>query len=298
MIEPRGIIPALVTPLDGQGKLMEDALKQVIDYTITGGVHGEFILGSTGEFYGLEFEQKRRAIEITVEHTAGRVPVFAGASEISTRDCIKQAKLAQDIGADALSVLTPFFVSPSEDELYEHYTAIAAATRLPVLLYGNVGRTNVSLSPALVEKLADTENIIGVKDSSGDMSQMGEYIRRTQNRDFHVLAGRDTLILANLTYGGKGAIASTANFAPAIVVGIYDSFQAGNLEQARQFQFKLAPLRMAFGLGTFPVVMKEALRLVGVEAGVCLAPVGPMSKQNRELLAQVIKDAGLYQIAG
>lgn len=297
MFKPYGVIPALVTPLDEHGNLMEKALRQVIDYTIAGGVHGVFILGSTGEFYGLEWEQKKRAIEITVEQTAGRVPVYAGASEITTRDCIKLAKLAESIGGvAAVSVLTPYFITPSKSELKEHYLSIAAATKLPVILYGNDDRTNVSIPADLVVELSKVENIVGIKDSSGDMTKMGEYIRLTIDNEFNVIAGRDTLILANLVYGGAGAIAATANIVPAVVAGIYNSFMAGDLAKAREYQYKLAPLRIAFGLGTFPVVMKEALRLVGIDAGVTLPPVGPMSDANRAKLAEILKKLEVYQI--
>ncbi len=298
MFKPYGVIPALVTPLDERGNLMEAALRQVIDYTIAGGVHGVFILGSTGEIYGLDWEQKKRAIEITVEQTAGRVPVYAGASEITTRDCIRLAKFAEEIGGvSAISVLTPFFITPNRNELKQHYLDIAAATKLPVILYGNNDRTNVNIPADLATELANVENIVGIKDSSGDMTQMGEYIRRTADKEFSVIAGRDTLILANLAYGGAGAIAATANIVPSIVAGIYNSYMAGDHEKARELQYQLAPLRIAFGLGSFPVVMKEALRLVGIDAGVALRPVGPISDENRAKLTEIIKALGVYQIA-
>lgn len=296
MFKPYGIIPALVTPLDEKGNLLEDALRKVIDYTIDGGVHGEFILGSTGEIYGLEFEQKKRALEITIEQTAGRVPVYAGASEITTRDCIKLAQMAESLGATAVSVLTPYFITPSRNELREHYIKIAASTRLPILLYGNDDRTNVNIPPDLAEELSHVENIVGIKDSSGDMTKMGEYIRRTNPEEFSVIAGRDTLILANLAYGGSGAIAATANVVPSVVAGIYNSFMAGDIVKAREYQNKLAPLRIAFGLGSFPVVMKEALKLAGIDVGVCLSPIGGISEENRNKLAGILKDLGVYQI--
>lgn len=297
MFKPYGTITALVTPLDSEGNLMEDSLRRVIDYTIDGGVHGVFILGSTGEIYGLDFEQQKRAIEITVEQTKGRVPVYAGASMITTKDCIKLAQFAESTGGvDAVSVLTPYFIKPSEDELYEHYVKIASSTKLPVILYNNRGRTNVNISPALAAKLADIDNIVGIKDSAGDMTQMGEYIRLTQKKEFSVLSGRDTLILAALAYGGAGAIAATANIVPSVVAGIYNSFMAGDLLKAREYQNRLAPLRIAFGLGSFPVVMKEALRLVGIDAGVCLSPIGPMPEENRAKLADVLKDLGVYHL--
>ena len=128
------------------------------------------------------------------------------------------------------------------------------------------------------------------------MTLMGEYIRRTRGKDFSVIAGRDTLILSNLVYGGAGAIAATANIAPKLPVGIYNAFKEGNIEKAREFQYALAPLGIAFGLGSFPVVMKEALRLVGIDAGVTLSPVGPISEENRQKLAGILKDMGVLNL--
>lgn len=299
MFQPKGVIPALVTPMDKNGNLLEDGLREVIDYTIEGGVHGVFVLGSTGEIYGLDAKQKQRVLEITVDHVAGRVPIYAGASEITTKDCIKTAQLAESIGGiSAVSVLTPYFITPNQQELKQHYTEIANSTNLPIILYGNDEKTNVSIAPDTAVELSEVENIIGIKDSSGDMTKMAEYIRRTEGKDFCVLSGRDTLIFANLCYGGSGGIASTGNVAPAIVSGIYDAYVAGDFEKARNLQFKLAPLRLAFGLGSFPVVMKEALNLVGVNAGVTLGPIHEMTPDNKEKLIQVLKEMNLYQIRG
>jgi 4-hydroxy-tetrahydrodipicolinate synthase len=205
--------------------------------------------------------------------------------------------LAESIGGvSAVSVLTPYFITPSKAELKEHYLTVAAATKLPVILYGNDDRTNVSIPADLAAELANVENIVGIKDSSGDMTKMGEYIRLTMDKEFNVISGRDTLILANLAYGGAGAIAATANIVPSVVSKIYDSYMAGDHEKAREYQFQLAPLRIAFGLGSFPVVMKEALRLVGIDAGVCLRPIGPISDENRNKLAEILKKLGVYQI--
>lgn len=297
MLKPKGVIPALVTPLNDKGEIMEEALRRLIEYVIEGGVHGVFILGSTGEIYGLDMEQKRRAIEITVDQTAGRVPVYAGASEITTRDCIRTAQLAESIGGvDAISVLTPYFVTPNPRELADHYKAIAESVKTPIILYGNDDKTQVSISPELCLELADVENIVGIKDSSGDMTKMVEYIRLTKGKEFSVLAGRDTLIYGNLCYGGDGAIASCANVAPAIAAGIYDAFVAGDLAKSLEYQFQLAPLRLAFSLGTFPVVVKEALKMIGIDVGSALKPVGEMSEENREKLKQVLIDMNVYNI--
>jgi 4-hydroxy-tetrahydrodipicolinate synthase len=297
MFKPRGVIPALVTPLDKNGNLMEDALRKVIDYTISGGVHGLFILGSSGEIYGLPAEQKRRVVEVTVDHTAGRVPVYCGASEITTRDCIQTAQMVEEVGGvAALSVLTPYFMSPTQSELADHFKAIAKSTKLPIILYGNEARTQVKIEVKTCEELSKVDNIIGIKDSSGDMTRMAEYLRVTDRETFSVLAGRDTLIYAGLCHGGSGAIASTGNIAPKLVSEIYNTFVAGDLQKSLELQFKLAPLRLAVDKATFPVVLKEGLRMVGIDVGYAFAPAAEMSSESRELLANVLKDLELYQI--
>ncbi|GAG35730.1 unnamed protein product, partial [marine sediment metagenome] len=156
-----------------------------------------------------------------------------------------------------------------------------------IILYNNPGRTGINLSVDLVEKLSKIDNIVGIKDSSGDMTQGAEYIRRT-DEDFAVLAGKDTLVYGYLSYGGKGAITATANIVPKIVVKIYEEFQRGNYQEALKAQFQLAPLRMAFNLGSFPVIMKEGLSLLGMEVGPTLKPVEPLTKEAREELRQVL----------
>ncbi|WP_318507148.1 4-hydroxy-tetrahydrodipicolinate synthase [Bacillus sp. T3] len=296
MFKPNGVIPALVTPLDKSGNLMEDALRRVIDYTISGGVHGLFILGSSGEIYGLTNEQKRRVVEITVEHTAGRVPVYCGASEITTRDCIQTAKMVEEVGGvSALSVLTPYFMTPTQTELKDHFTAIAKSTNLPIILYGNEGRTQVKIDVNTCAELSKVDNIIGIKDSSGDLTKLAEYLRVTDRETFSVLAGRDTLIYAGLCHGGTGAIASTANIAPKLCADIYNTFVAGDYKKSLELQFKLAPLRLAVDKATFPVVLKEGLRMVGVDVGYAFAPAAEMSPDSRKILEDVLKDLELFQ---
>jgi len=192
----------------------------------------------------------------------------------------------------AVSILTPFFIRPSEEELFEHYSAIAKATRLPVLLYNNPQRTGVNISAEFVARASRVENIVGIKDSSGDLTLTSEYIRRT-NEKFSVLAGRDTLIYGTLCYGGKGAIAATANVAPKVVVEIYEAFQAGDWKRSLKAQFRLAPLRLAFDLGTFPVVIKEALNLIGIDAGVGISPVGGITPKAKSELKEILKNMEL-----
>lgn len=291
MFTAAGVIPALVTPLDEDGELLEGSLRAVLDHVIAGGVHGVFVLGSSGEIYGLSSAQKRRVVELTVEHVAGRVPVYAGASEITTRDCIATARMAAEVGGvAALSVLTPYFMTPTQHELIRHYRDIAAATDLPIVLYTNPGRTQVNLDVATVLELAQVENIVGIKDSAGKPDLLASYLAERPD-GFAVLVGRDTLILEGLQQGADGAIASTANVAPALVAGIYDAFRAGNLERAAALQTALSPLRTIVDRATFPVILKEGLRLAGVDAGVCLAPARDLDDQVRADLAVVVADA-------
>jgi len=292
---PKGIIPAMVTPLTKDGKVNEKALRKFADYLIEGGSHGLFVVGTTGEFYGLSPEEKKELFEITVDQARGRVPVYAGTGAITTREVIQLTRYAEEAKVDAVSVLTPMFISPSQKELIEHYTAIAASTRLPVLLYNNPPKTGVNLAAATVAKLADVPNIAGIKDSSGDFTLTGEYIRLTRGKDFHVLLGRDTLIHAGLCYGGKGSIAACANVAPRLVADIYDKYVAGDIKGSLEAQFKLAPLRIAFNLGTFPAVIKEGLELLGIDAGACMAPVGPMSADEKHQLRKILTEMGLLK---
>jgi 4-hydroxy-tetrahydrodipicolinate synthase len=292
MLKPHGIIPAMVTPLTPEDEINEPALRRLTNYLVDGGSHALFAIGSQGEFWAFSAEEKRRVTEIVVDETKGRVPVYSGTAAITTKEAVALTKDAEAIGVDAVSILTPFFLSPNELELYDHYRTIADSTSLPIVLYTNPGRTGVNISPGLLSQLAEIDNIVGIKDSSGDLQQTAQYIRVAPD-DFSVLMGRDTLILAGLIYGAKGSIAATANVKPDLVAGIYERFIAGDLEGARESQEALAPLRLAFSWGTFPVVIKEALDLMGMDAGPSRAPVGPMSMEKREELRKVLVGMGV-----
>ena len=293
---PKGIIPAMVTPLKPTGQINEASLRKLTNHLIDGGVHGLFPVGSQGEAFSLTFDQKREAIRIVVDETRGRVPVYAGTGTVTTREAIETTKMAQDLGVSAVSVITPYFMVPSQKELIAHYLAIAkACPNLLILLYSNPDRTQVPFPTTTVLELAAIDNIIGVKDSSGDMSMTGEYIRLTRGMDFHVLMGRDTLIYAALCYGAAGSICATGNVDPRVPVEIYEAFIAGDHQRALDAQFRLAPLRLAFGLGTFPVVIKEALTMIGIDAGPAVPPIGPMTPENREKLRKVLVDMGMVK---
>lgn len=287
-----GVIPPIVTPVDREERVDEGCLRRMVDHVIEGGVHGILSLGSTGEFFGLDFEEQRRAVAITLDQARGRVPVYAGIGAISTRECVRAAAMATREGAQAITMLPPMFLGPNDEELYRHFRAVADSTDLPVLLYNNPDRMKVNISAALMERLADVPNIAGAKDSSGDLVLTAEYIRRTRGKGFRIMAGRDIMILGTLVYGGVGCVAATANVVPSLVVEIYEKFKAGDLAGALEAQYKLAPLRLAFNLGSFPVVIKDALNLLGLDVGEPIRPNTPCTEASRAKLREILVGMG------
>ncbi|MFT3875377.1 MAG: 4-hydroxy-tetrahydrodipicolinate synthase [Propioniciclava sp.] len=296
MFQPTGVFPALVTPLTEDGRVDEPKLRAVIDHLIAAGVDGLFALGSAGEIYGLSAASKRQLLEVTVEQVAGRVQIWCGASEITTPDCLEVVRMAHQVGGvDAFSVLTPYFMTPSQSELVAHFTQIAASTDLPVLLYANPGRTKVPIAVPTVVELAAVPNIVGVKDSTGDMALTQRYITETPD-DFAVIVGNDAVILPGLFLGASGIIASTANAVPDLVVALYRAYLAGDHTRARALQALLGEVRsLLVNTGTFPIVIKEAMRLRGVDAGYCLAPAREIPPASAAALPGLIErlDAAL-----
>lgn len=293
MFVPHGILPAMITPMTSEYKVNIPALRKLIDYLIDGGVHGIFAIGTTGEFYSLTNAEYQEVLEVTVDQVAGRVPVYAGANAIGTKQSIELAQIAEKVGGiSALSVLTPYFIGLTQQELYQHFEAIAKSTSLNMILYDNSPKTHLTIKPATVAKLADIPNIVGIKDSTGDLTNTADIIQRTtmEGKNFHVMMGRDSLIHAALSYGATGAVAATANVAPQLVASIYNKYMAGDIQGSLEDQYKLVPLRIAFGLGSFPTVIKEALELIGIEAGPCAMPTGVMTVEEKEQLKKVLID--------
>jgi 4-hydroxy-tetrahydrodipicolinate synthase len=275
----KGTIVPILTPIDENEKIDEAKLREQVDFVINGGVLGILAFGSNGEFYMVEEDDYISATKIMLDQAAGRVPVYMGIGAINTRKCIRLAKKAKELGVAGISVLQPMFLKPSEEELYTHFKAIAdSVPDLPMLLYNNPGRTGYTMSGDLVEKLAhEVDNIVGMKDSSGDMTQTEEFIRRNRDIGFRVFGGKDTLIFGALVHGAAGCVATTANFAPELVTSIYDKYQAGDIEGAREAQFKLNPLRLSMDKASFPVATKDLANLIGRNIGKPYTPNFPSS---------------------
>ena len=297
MIDPenvKGIIPPIVTPVDDNENVDPEGLARIINYVIDGGVHGVFVLGSNGEFFGLDDANQQLAIELTLEYTRGRVPVYAGTGAITTQACIRFASLAKSLGADAMTALLPMYIQPSEEELYNHFRAIAKSTPLPVILYNNPGRTTNNISIGLLKKLAEIDNIVGIKNTTNDFAQTVRFLHETEdNSQFNVLSGNDYMIYATMAHGGTGAVAGTANVAPALAVELYNRFVSGDHEGAIAVQNRLVPLRNAYGLGSFPVVMKDCLNLMGVQVGKPIKPLDPVAEDRLGTLKEILSDLDL-----
>ena len=291
---PKGIVIPVITPVTAEGVFKEAEYRRLLNYFIDNGVHGVFPFGTTGEFYAFDNGFFRHVLEVTMDEVKGRMDVYAGANHITPKGAIELAKIASECKVDALSVLTPMFVSQTQKEVEAYYRTVADGTDLPIVIYNNKPKTNVTVEPATIARLAKVDNIIAVKDSTGDMTNSEEYIRLTRdNPDFHVLMGRDTLIYAALCYGAVGVITSCGNVAPGIAVEIYNKFMAGDHAGALDAQFRLSALRIATNMGTFPVTIKEALKLIGFDTGDCVAPIQPLEDEQREKLRAVLTDIGL-----
>jgi 4-hydroxy-tetrahydrodipicolinate synthase len=288
-IDLKGIIPPVITPFDENGRFSAPAMKEILDFLIGQGVHAVFVVGSVSEFYALRMDEIKEIIRSTVEIVDGRVPVLAGTGAISTRDTVELCQYAEEAGADALSVITPFYIKLDEDELYAHYAAVAGSVRIPVLGYTNPGRAGgMTLSPGLMSRLAnDFENVLGIKDSSGDMTTLVNY-KRLCPPEFLVFTGQDTLVFDAVANRAAGAVAGISNFAPALLVSVYELAAAGRWDEARTQQQKVIPLREAYALGSFPSVTKEAAAMIGLPAGPCRLPIQPLRPEARQRLRKLL----------
>jgi 4-hydroxy-tetrahydrodipicolinate synthase len=288
----QGIVVPMVTPFDDVGEVDEGALRWLTDYLIAKGMHILFPAGSTGEGWSLSRQERKRVFEIVVDEVRGRVPVFAGTGAITTRETVYLTAMAEDCGVDAAVVITPFYIVPSDDELYEHYAAVASATKLPIYPYNNPHRTGVNLSASLVSRLAQIENLAGIKDSSRDVALTMEFIRRSPD-GFKVFVGPDNLMFSGLAVGCDGAVPAFANLAPDIVAKVYRDFHNGDWSSAITAQHQLSQLRATLSLGTFPAMVKEAMALAGMSMGAARAPVGGLTPDNRKQLRDVLEAVGV-----
>jgi 4-hydroxy-tetrahydrodipicolinate synthase len=292
-MQVHGIIPPVATPMQANEDLDLPRLRWFLDHLIGNGVHGLFVLGTNSEFYALDEREKQEVVATAVAHVNRRVPVFAGTGAETTREVVRLTRMAEREGADGVSVITPYFVSPTQQEVFDHYRRVAEHTALPVILYNNPGTCGgVRIEVDTLARLAEVPSVVAVKDSSGDLQNTVEFIRVAPER-FSVLMGRDTLIFPALLMGARGAVPATGNVAPALLAEIYNAFRAGDLPRARTAQLRLNPLRLALGLCTQPGGVKAALQVLGLSIGPCRSPVGPLALDKVPKMRSALAAAGL-----
>jgi 4-hydroxy-tetrahydrodipicolinate synthase len=288
-----GIIPPVATPMKANEDLDLPRLRWFLDHLIGHGVHAVFVLGTNSEFYALDEREKQEVIATAVAQVNRRVPVFAGTGAETTREAVRLSQMAEREGVDGVSVITPYFINPSQQEIFDHYRRIAEHTRLPVVLYNNPGTCGgVKIDVDTVARLADLPNILAIKDSSGDLQNTIEYIRVVPER-FAVLMGRDTLIYPALLFGARGAVPATGNIAPALLVEIYEAFRRGDQAAAKAAQLRLNPLRLSLVLGTAPGAVKAALSLLGMSLGPSRAPIAPLGPEKQQKMREVLRQVEL-----
>lgn len=287
-----GSLVAIVTPFR-DGKIDEDALKNLIEFQIENGTHGIVPCGTTGESPTLSHEEHEYVIELTVKTVNKRVPVIAGTGSNSTKEAIRLTRFAKEIGADAALVVVPYYNKPTQEGLYLHFKQIASQVDIPIILYNIPGRSIVNLAPETIERLAsDFKNIIGVKEAAGSIPQASKILQLC-GTDFLVLSGEDALNFPLLSIGAKGFITVTANIAPKDVSDLYSHFNAGEFEKARDLHYKLMPLNDALFIETNPIPIKAALSMMDKIKYEYRLPLSEMAQENYDKLKQALRDYGL-----
>jgi 4-hydroxy-tetrahydrodipicolinate synthase len=287
----KGSMVAIVTPFRN-GKIDEKALGDLIEFQIQNGTDVIVPCGTTGESATLSHEEHHRVIEFTVKTVNNRVPVVAGAGSNSTSESLELTRYAQKAGANGVLLITPYYNKPTQEGLYRHFTTVADAVDIPIVLYNVPGRTSVNMLPATVARLRGKKNIVGIKEATGDMKQVSEIIRLC-GKDFDVISGDDFTTFPLLALGGVGAISVTANIAPADCAALFDAFAAGRTDDARKLHYKLEPLHSPMFIETNPIPVKTALALMGRIGEEFRLPLCPMADANKEKLRKSLKDYGL-----
>ena len=292
----KGVVVPIITPIDADERIDEAAFRRQIDYVIGGGMHGVLVFGSNGEFYQVEEDEMERGLKIALDQAAGRVPVYFGIGAINTKKCVRLAKMAAANGAAAVSILQPMFLKLTETELFGHFKAIAEAIPdTPVLLYNNPGRVGYSMSADLICRLAhEVANIVGIKDTSGDMTLTQEFIRRNTDVDFKVFGGKDTLLYVSLCAGAVGGVCTAGNFMPELIGAVYERFMASDLRGSLEAQYRLNPVRLSMDGASFPVAAKDMAKLRGLDAGKPYLPNLPTPEGPvLEKIKAAMREAGL-----
>ena len=290
----KGCGTALITPFQPDGSLDEKALESLVNWQIEEGIHFLVPCGTTGENPTMTHEEHLAVVDITVQTAAGRVPVIAGAGGNNTAKLIPLIAELKQLGVDGILSVAPYYNKPTQDGLYRHYRTLAESTDLPIIVYNVPGRTGVNILPATLMKLAEIPNIAGVKEASGDVSQVGE-ICTLAPEGFRVLSGDDSMTLPLIALGGHGVISVASNEAPAMMSAFTSDCLEGRLEDARNWNRKLYPLMKVNFVESNPIPVKAALAMMGRVEEVYRLPLAPISESGRKKVAAVLSELGLLK---
>jgi len=285
---------ALVTPFRSDQSLDETTLRRLVRRQIDAGIDFLVPCGTTGESPTLTHAEHLRVVDITLEEAKGRVPVLAGAGGYNTREVIELARELEEMGVDGILSVTPYYNKPTPEGLYQHYKAIAAAIDLPIIVYSIQGRTGINVEPATLARLAQIENIIGVKEASGNIAQMAAIIGLVPG-NFTVLCGDDPITIALMALGGRGVISVVSNQIPAEMTHLAHACLKGDFETARQIQRRFLPLMNVNFVESNPIPVKAAMAMMGLLEPVYRLPLCPPSEASRTRIEKTIEEAGLLR---
>lgn len=290
-MELRGCMTAVVTPFR-DGAIDAEALERLVEAQIEGGIAALVPCGSTGEAATLSHAEHTEVVQLVVSFANKRVPVIAGTGSNSTAEAIELTRAAKKAGADAALLIAPYYNKPTQEGLYQHYRAVAEATRFPLILYNIPGRTACKIEATTIARLCELEEIVGLKDSTGSLDEVQEVVRLCGDR-LAVLSGDDSLTLPILAVGGSGVISVASNVLPQRCVQLVDAALRGDWTQARRLHYELLPLFRALFLETNPIPVKAALAMLGICRDELRLPLVPMSSAPREQLRAVLRQYGL-----
>ena len=291
----RGCGTALVTPFQQDGSIDESALRELVRWQVKSGIDFLVPCGTTGETPTLTHDEWLRVIDITIETAAGRVPIMAGATSNNTREAVAKTKeVSSRPGVDYILTATPYYNKPTQEGIYQHFAAIADASTKPLVLYNIAGRTGTNIETSTLLRLAEIENIIGVKEASGNIAQIAE-VCAALPEDFLVFSGDDAITLAVIGLGGVGIVSVVSNEIPAEMTRLTNAALSGKWDTARLLFRKYLPLMQANFIESNPIPAKAVLAMMGRMQEVYRLPLVPMKKENRAKLEKVVAEAGLLQ---
>lgn len=282
----KGVATALSTPFDEKGINLSE-FKKFIEFQISSGINALVVCGTTGESSTMSNLERLSAIKCAIQTASGKIPVIAGTGGNDTSEVIKLSKYAEELGADGLLIVTPYYNKTTQSGLIEHYRAICNEVSLPIILYNVPSRTGMNITPETCFELSKIDNIVGIKEASGNISQVAK-IASLCDKDFSIYSGNDDQILPILSLGGSGVISVLSNVKPKLATNITNSFFGGNFEEALSWQLQALPLINLLFEETNPIPVKEALNQIGFNFGIPRLPLIPCSKQLQDRLKSLL----------